>query len=59
MANSSFWKMYPNEGQMFCWFSELQHSVPPLNMGIRRSIPFDITVKDVKEYRKKEYFQQI
>ena len=55
--NSSFWKMHPTEGQMLFWFSELQHSVPALNSGIRRSIPFDITVKDIKDYRKKEYFQ--
>ena len=43
--NADYWVMYPNEGDLILWNSNLQHEVPRQEFtGIRRSISFDITV---------------
>jgi uncharacterized protein (TIGR02466 family) len=45
--NSDIWRIYPNEGDILYFNSNLRHEVPPgKNQLPRRSIAFDITFKD-------------
>jgi len=46
VSNSDSWTMYPKEGDLFIWLSDLSHAIPALTFeGLRKSIAFDFTLK--------------
>lgn len=57
--NTLMYQITPKEGEILFWFSPLRHSVPAGQNpeGVRRAMVFDITVTNIKEEYKKQYYQ--